>query len=78
MTQKIQRQHAFTISLILNRIIERSLTKPLASPPLAVSESATWVWEESSLRTNEINEGEESVPFVLVKEELIRSRTTHH
>ena len=38
MTQKVQRQHAFTISLILNRIIVRSLTKPLPSSPLTVSE----------------------------------------
>ena len=29
MTQKIQRQHAFTISLIFNRVNVRSLTKPI-------------------------------------------------
>ena len=59
MTQKVQRQHAFTISLILNRIIVRSLTKPLPSSPLTVSERTAiqrLVWEESSLRTNEANE----------------------
>ena len=38
MTQKVQRRHAFTSLLILNRIIVRSLTKPLPSSPLIVSE----------------------------------------
>jgi hypothetical protein len=38
MTQTVQRRHAFTISLILNRIVVRSLTKHLPSSPLTVSE----------------------------------------
>ena len=82
MTQKVQRQHAFTISLILNRIIVRSLTKPLPSSPLTVSERTVSQRlvslggvESEDERTREKNQ----FGLLLLKHrsfKLIRSRTS--
>ena len=78
MTQKVQIQHAFTISLILNRIIVRSLTKPLPSSPFTVidrtaSQRLVGLGGVEYENERDEQEREESVRFVLVKDSFIRT-----